>query len=92
MQPPKAIALTNAFFSSGVLMEHTELFGREGLSPTLLKSYKKNLGSQTQRVTDKPGKTLQVKMFCVACRNQSQKLFQHRCEYSALQKYRFSLL
>lgn len=66
-------------------MEHTELFGREGLSPTLLKSYKKNLGSQTQRVRDKPGKTLQVKMFCVACRNQSQKLFQHRCEYTALQ-------
>lgn len=46
MQPPKAIALTNAFFSSGVLMEDTELFGREG-SSTLLESDQKNLLSNT---------------------------------------------
>lgn len=87
MQPPKAIALTNAFFSSGVLMEHTELFGRKkSSSPTPLTSFPRDLGSHTPRVKGRPGEPYRTgEMLCVARERQSLKPFHHHSQCAGLQ-------
>lgn len=65
-------------------MEHRENCLAEKALTGFLISYctqiikkKKNLSSarsHTERVRDKPGKTLQDKMFCVPCKNPKSKI------------------
>lgn len=73
MQPPKAIALSNAFFSSGVLMEHTKNCLAEKAWTWFLISYCTQIMKKQISVLQGLTQRRRDEVFCVVCKEKTKK-------------------